>query len=152
MVFLKKILIPTDLSAFSMAAMDFAESFGDLYSSKITVLHVLDTKENQQRSDEEVMKELEEFMGSYARTPARLTMVVRRGIPADIIRRFAEEEGIDLIVMATHGRTGLRHVLMGSVAEKTVRLASVPVLTVKPLPMVENVLKNEDIEKELHLR
>jgi nucleotide-binding universal stress UspA family protein len=152
MVFLKKILIPTDLSEFSMAAMDFAESFGDLYSSKICVLHVLDSKESHQRSDDEALKELEQFIQIYSRTPARLTMMVRKGVPADEIRRFADEEGIDLIIMATHGRTGLRHVLMGSVAEKTVRLASVPVLTVKPLPMVENLLKNEDVEKELHLR
>jgi universal stress protein A len=151
-VFLKRILIPTDLSEFSMAAMDFAESFGDLYSSRISVLHVVDAKESHHRPEEEVHKALEEFIGSYSRTPSRLSLVVRKGVPADEIRRFAEEEGIDLIVMATHGRTGLRHVLMGSVAEKIVRLAAVPVLTVKPLPMVENVLKNEDVEKELHLR
>ena len=53
------------------------------------------------------------------------------GRPADAIVRFAEESRVDLIVMATHGRTGLGHVLLGSVAEKVVRLAPCPVLTVR---------------------
>ena len=54
--------------------------------------------------------------------------------------------------MATHGRTGVKHVLMGSVAEKVVRLSAVPVLTVKPLPIRESLLREEDVENELHLR
>jgi nucleotide-binding universal stress UspA family protein len=53
------------------------------------------------------------------------------GNPADAIVRVAEERGADLIVMGTHGRTGLQHVLLGSVAEKVVRLAPCPVLTVR---------------------
>ena len=56
---------------------------------------------------------------------------VAMGPPADTIVRVAQERGADLIVMSTHGRTGLQHVLMGSVAEKVVRLAPCPVLTVK---------------------
>jgi nucleotide-binding universal stress UspA family protein len=53
------------------------------------------------------------------------------GRPADAIVRFAQEHHVDLIVMATHGRTGLKHVLLGSVAEKVVQLAPCPVLTVR---------------------
>lgn len=56
---------------------------------------------------------------------------VATGHPADAIVRVAEEAGADLIVMGTHGRTGLQHVLLGSVAEKVVRLAPCPVLTVR---------------------
>jgi len=56
---------------------------------------------------------------------------VALGHPADTIVRVAQERGVDLIVMSTHGRTGLQHVLLGSVAEKVVRLAPCPVLTVK---------------------
>lgn len=55
---------------------------------------------------------------------------VAAGPPAETIVRVAQSRGVDLIVMGTHGRTGLRHVFMGSVAEKVVRLASCPVLTV----------------------
>jgi universal stress protein A len=56
------------------------------------------------------------------------------GHPADVIVRIAEERDVDLIVMGTHGRTGLQHVLIGSVAEKVVRLAPCPVLTVRHRP------------------
>ena len=56
------------------------------------------------------------------------------GHPADAIVRVAEERGADLIVMGTHGRTGLQHVLLGSVTEKVVRLAPCPVLTVRRKP------------------
>ncbi|HXJ78263.1 MAG TPA: universal stress protein [Candidatus Methylomirabilis sp.] len=56
---------------------------------------------------------------------------VATGPPADTIVRVARERGADLIVMGTHGRTGLQHVLLGSVAEKVVRLAPCPVLTVR---------------------
>ncbi len=56
---------------------------------------------------------------------------VAMGHPADTIVRVAQERAADLIVMSTHGRTGLQHVLLGSVTEKVVRLAPCPVLTVK---------------------
>ena len=56
---------------------------------------------------------------------------IAAGHPADTIVRIAQERGADLIVMGTHGRTGLQHVLLGSVAEKVVRLAPCPVLTVR---------------------
>jgi universal stress protein A len=59
---------------------------------------------------------------------------VATGPPADTIVRIARERGADLIVMGTHGHTGLRHMLLGSVAEHVVRLAPCPVLTVKDVP------------------
>jgi nucleotide-binding universal stress UspA family protein len=57
---------------------------------------------------------------------------MRRGNPHDEITRYAADEQADMIVMATHGRTGLAHVLLGSVAEKVVQHADIPVLTIKP--------------------
>jgi universal stress protein A len=64
---------------------------------------------------------------------------IATGHPADTIVRVARERKADLIVMGTHGRTGLQHVLLGSVAEKVVRLASCPVLTVRHRAVAENV-------------
>jgi nucleotide-binding universal stress UspA family protein len=61
----------------------------------------------------------------------RWDVEVAMGPPADTIVRVAQERGVDLVVMSTHGRTGLQHVLLGSVAEKVVRLAPCPVLTIK---------------------
>ena len=63
--------------------------------------------------------------------PGTWEVEVATGHPADAIVRVAQEGGADLIVMGTHGRTGLQHVLLGSVAEKVVRLAPCPVLTVR---------------------
>ena len=62
----------------------------------------------------------------------RVHGVVAKGVPFDQILRVAKRLRCDLIVLATHGRTGLRHVVMGSVAENVVRRASCPVLTVHP--------------------
>jgi nucleotide-binding universal stress UspA family protein len=152
MVFLKKILVPTDLSEFSLAAMEYAESFGELYSSRLYMLHVLESKETHHRTEEEATEVLQEFAEENIEAHSQLHLVVRKGIPWVEIQRFAEEEGIDLIVIATHGRTGFRHVLMGSVAEKIVRMSSVPVMAVKPQPVRENILHSADIEQELHLR
>lgn len=167
MVYLRKILIPTDLSEFSLAAMGLASSLGLLYAAKLYMLHVLehggpglkrygrerdaDTNGPQHRAEATAAEELENFVTQKIGPGAKLHLVVRSGSASETIRRFAEEEGVDLIVMATHGRTGLRHMMMGSVAEKVVRMSQVPVLTVKPLPLREVMLGSEDIETELHL-
>jgi universal stress protein A len=83
------------------------------------------------RSDpnEEALTRLQDLMrGAFQGT---WEVEVAVGHPADTIVRVAQERGADLIVMGTHGRTGLQHVLLGSVAEKVVRLAPCPVLTVR---------------------
>jgi nucleotide-binding universal stress UspA family protein len=159
MIFLKKILVTTDLSPFSLAALEYAASFGMLYTSKLYLLHVHEGKEGQhgkvaggEHGDDETRAALDEFVRMNVPAQTRLLPVVRRGNPAEEIKRFAQEEGIDLIVMATHGRTGLRHMVMGSVAERVVRLCGVPVLTVKPHPFREIMIQSEDVERDLHLR
>jgi universal stress protein A len=65
--------------------------------------------------------------------------VVRKGIAEEEIVKFAKEEDIDLIIMATHGRSGLSHVLMGSVAEKVIQQSPVPVLVVNPTKMRQDM-------------
>ncbi len=160
MIFLKKILVTTDLSPFSLAAMEYAMSLATLYTSKITLLFVLEGKEgahgkessSQPATEEEAREALEEFVRTNISEGARLTLQVRTGVPADEITGFAQAEGIDLIVMATHGRTGVRHMMVGSVAERVVRLCTVPVLTVKPHPLRETYIRREDVETDLHLR
>lgn len=154
MIFLKKILVTTDLSEFSLAAFEHASTASLLYNARIFILYVCDRDGRGQadRSEEEARKALAEFVRRSIASELDLTMVVRRGVPAEEIVRFANEEGIDLIVIATHGRTGLRHIVMGSVAEKIVRMSAVPVLSIKPVEVRDLILKNEDIEKELHLR
>lgn len=163
MIYLHKILITTDLSEFSLAAVEYALSFGLLYSSKLFLLHVIDhtpsksrgrdidSKPHRLQAEKEAMSDLTDFVSRKIGIDAKVIPVVRTGSPAHVIKRFGEEEGVDLVVMATHGRTGLRHILMGSVAEKVVRISRVPVLTVKPQPLRESILDDADIETELHL-
>jgi nucleotide-binding universal stress UspA family protein len=166
MVFLKKILVTTDLSEFSLAAFDYASTASLLFNADIYLLHVIEggpggrsrmhgDRERQSQAlinKEEALKALQDFVRSSISSELNVTTVVRSGSPPDEIIRFAKEEGIDMIVIATHGRTGLKHIMMGSVAEKIVRRSSVPVLSVKPGPIRDQLLKNEDIENELHLR
>jgi glycine betaine transporter len=149
-VYLKKILVTTDLSQYSLEALEYAQSFGLLYASRIFLLHV--DEHGHHRSEAQAVAALAEFVARNVEPDLKLTQVVRSGHPAVEIRRFSQEENVDLIVMATHGRTGVKHAVMGSVAEKVVRLSTVPVLTVKPLPVRESILRDEDIENELHLR
>jgi nucleotide-binding universal stress UspA family protein len=160
MIFLKKILVTTDLSPHSLAAVEYASSFGTLYTSRLYLLLVMDKKEGHHareahlhfHTEEEAQEALEEFANKNIPPDVRMNLVVRKGTPTEGILLFAEEEGIDMIVMATHGHTGLRHILMGNVTEKVVRHSRVPVLTVKPPPFRENYIKDEDVEKDLHLR
>ncbi|HEX9614580.1 MAG TPA: universal stress protein [Bacteroidota bacterium] len=83
---------------------------------------------------------------------AGVQIIVRHGKAASTNVKTARDARMDLIVMSTHGRTGLGHVLMGSVAEKVVRYAPWPVLTMKPEEFREVVaLTEEDVAGSLHL-
>jgi len=166
MINLRRILVPTDMSTHSLAALEYASSFGVLYDARLFLLHVADVvppvlslpvqdgeaEAYRRRTEEEATRSLRAFVESQISRDIRLTPVVRVGAPADEIRRFADDEQMDLVVMATHGRTGFRHMVMGSIAEKVVRLSRVPVLTVKPPELRESLLRSEDIENELHLK
>jgi nucleotide-binding universal stress UspA family protein len=82
--------------------------------------------------DEAAHAELEEWNDPDFEHAKRVTRSVIRGTPFVEIVRYAREQNVDLIVMGTHGRTGLEHALIGSVTEKVVRKAPCPVLTVRP--------------------
>lgn len=163
MIYLRKILVTTDLSEFSAAAFEHALSLSLLYASRLYVLYVAEPPSSALRhrwSDKDpqgapnadaALQRLEEFIVRHVGKDRKVVPVVRTGNPEEEILHFAEEEGIDLIVMATHGWTGLQHLLLGSVAEKVVRRARVPVLTVKPKPMQDELVKSEDVAAQLHL-
>jgi nucleotide-binding universal stress UspA family protein len=167
MVNLRKIAITTDLSGFSLAALEFAASLRLLYTAKLYMLYVseespvilptlhgleTDVEGLRLRMAQDAKVELDRFMKLHVNPDLNIIPVVRMGHPSDEIIAFSREEHIDLIVMATHGRTGFEHVLLGSIAEKVVRNSPVPVLTIKPPSVREPILKSEDVENELHLR
>ncbi|HTP13855.1 MAG TPA: universal stress protein [Bacteroidota bacterium] len=144
----KKILIPTDYSELSGAAIEYAMVFSRMFGARIHLLHVLDTipvlaMQTMDLTTEAVMSETDRnakndlhlFIVSKVGNIPGLVEVVRKGIAETEIVRFAKEEGIDLIVMATHGRSGLSHVFTGSVAEKVIQQSPVPVLVINPTRM-----------------
>lgn len=162
---IKKILMPTDFSEFSLSELDYIISLSVLYDAQIFLLNVLESDTvlafhsvdyQSETGLRDRQKTAEGVLGHIIATKfhgmRNIVPVVRRGDPAREIVRFAKQENVDLIVIATHGRTGLAHVLVGSVAEKVVRYSSVPVLTMKPHIVTEFLLKEEDIEEQLHLK
>ena len=134
------ILHPTDFSERSGYAFQLACSLARDRGARLIVLHVMPVPLVQEKRfyQEEMSAELNRL-----RAPDSQIQVEHRleqGDPATQILRIAQETGCDLVVMGTHGRTGLDRLLMGSVAEEVVRRAACPVVTVKaPFPQLPSV-------------
>ena len=151
MIVLKRILVPTDFSEPSERALDYARALAPALGCTVDVLHVIEepfvhgwTVEGyvanlpefrsslEARAREELAKGVPESVEEHS----RFSVAVRFGNPFTEIARYAEEARIDLVVMGTHGRGGVAHLLLGSVAERVVRTAPCPVLTVRaPRPV-----------------
>ena len=130
-----RVLVPIDFSVCSMWALRYAEEMARRFGAEIVLVHVdqslvlgSELAETRQAAARNELEGLVAFFGERD-IPAR--SVLRSGGPVEEIMATAEAEHVDLIVMGTHGRTGLTHVLMGSVAESVVRQSSCPVLTVR---------------------
>ncbi|WP_123538193.1 universal stress protein [Halosimplex salinum] len=130
------ILVPTDGSDCAQAAVGHAEDLARRYESNVHVLCVADSRllENAPQYDQ-IKKERAEIAertsDEIAATGVSVEQAVRTAVPYEAILQYASEEDIDLVVMGTHGRTGVERYLLGSVTEKVVRLSDVPVLTVR---------------------
>lgn len=147
MIELKRILLPTDFSEYSKTAINYACAFADQFGAELHLLHVLqdlvalvpepelaipppgDYLKELQESCE---RALDQLLDPAWEAEHKVVRATRQGPPFLEIVRYAKEEDIDLIVIGTHGRSGLAHVLLGSVAERVVRKAPCPVLTVRP--------------------
>ncbi len=145
MITLKRILVPTDFSENSESAIEFARTFADEFNSEIHLLHVLasDTavamgSDGFFSVSDDLMQEIRDGVTSRLQETAQplkdagetVVQEVREGTPFVEIVKYAKSNEIDLIILGTHGRTGIPHLLIGSVAEKVVRKAPCPVLTV----------------------
>ena len=134
------ILLPTDGSGGTAAALAHAEALALAFDATVHLLHAADTNRNsvtalQGGETLDVLAEtgeaiVDDTADSLDRRIDRITEVVQ-GAPHRTIMAYADERDVDLIVMATHGREGLERYLLGSVTERVVRTASVPVLTVR---------------------
>jgi nucleotide-binding universal stress UspA family protein len=147
----KRILVPTDLSKFSSVAFEYAKFLARTFDADLFVLHVVEESPvvaadvmalSLPVASEEITKQAEADLKLFVQNEVgvipRLHIELRYGNPFTEICRFADELAIGLIVVATHGRTGIAHALLGSTAERIVQHAHVPVLAVKPEEVKSN--------------
>lgn len=148
MLTINSILVPTDCSELSKDAARYAIRFAKKFNSEMTLLLVTATEplavlndygyfspelhqklviESTKRSE----TELKTFWEAIADPEVNVKLVNIKGDPFSEIVRYAKESDVDIIIMGTHGHTGLKHIVMGSVTEKVVRYAPQPVLTIK---------------------
>jgi universal stress protein A len=142
---IRHILSPTDFSDYSKKAISDAFELARTFGATLSLLHVLEPSPylgefTLPTMGEELLGDLErqasaalaQVLPEAQQAKIEVTRAVAIGSPSQKIVETAEAEHVDLIVMATHGRTGLSHLLIGSVAERVVRTAPCPVLTIRP--------------------
>jgi nucleotide-binding universal stress UspA family protein len=137
----KHILVPSDFQAASAAALELAVELADKLDAKLTLLHVWElpiypymdfmlASEVISSVEDAATKGLERELSALRVRRPDAEGLLRTGVAWSAIQDVIQELKPDLVVMGTHGRRGLSHLTLGSVAEKTVRLSTVPVLTV----------------------
>lgn len=139
----KKILCPVDFSDNSFAALDYASDFARQNDGQLILLHVIENPladqygpvgQNFYAEVEHALEKSKQMLADTAHTYAAgvpYEIVAKRGNPYEEIVDLASAQQADVIVMSTHGRTGPQRLLIGSVAEKVVRTATCPILTVR---------------------
>ena len=141
----RQILCPVDFSDHSHAALSHAGQLARALGAELILLHVVEPViypvayglapvgnfNYEEEAKSAAQRKLEPVTGEFADSGLKATSLVTSGTPWLRICEVAEENDIDLIVTATHGLTGIKHVLLGSTAEQVVRHAKCPVLTVK---------------------
>ena len=146
---LDRVLVPVDFSKESIQALEYAVELTRPFRAELLVLFVLEPmsyatpadlygpsanlsmlQEEQRRVATEQLKRL---AARWKRRGVAVRTLLEAGTPHEVITDLARRRRVDLIVMATHGRTGVSHLLLGSVAERVIRTATCPVLTVRRL-------------------
>jgi universal stress protein A len=144
----KKILVATDFSETSDEAVRHAQELATALRASLYLLHIVssdlgpgapelwgvDSDDLQERLETKAKTELDQLGATLAQDGVVPHAATRFGAAADSINDYAREQDIDLIVIGTHGRSGVEHLLLGSVAENVVRGAPCPVLVVRPAP------------------
>ena len=140
---LKKVLVPVDFSECSHKAMQYAVAFAKQFKASLTLVHVvqmsyagaefapLDFPLIEKQMVESSSLKLAEIISKEIGEAVPCDMIVKAGHPATEIALAAKKVNADLIIISTHGYTGLKHILLGSTAENVVRHAPCPVLTVR---------------------
>ncbi|HEX9757527.1 MAG TPA: universal stress protein [Nitrospiria bacterium] len=138
----KKILVPVDFTEYSDEAISYAELLAITFQAKILLFHVIEQFTYSVSDTIQVMdhyttlKEISEQMLENKKKQLKrkgivVESMVLKGNPALEIVKYSETKRVNLIVIGSHGRTGIQHLVLGSVAERVVRMSSCPVLTIK---------------------
>ena len=137
---LKSILVPIDFSNISQTALEYAVPLAKQFGAKVTLLHAIEPLPYPvgltylPMGEGFPIKSMEENLNKLAKTikPQHLKeVIVQVGSAFEVVTNVARDRKVDLIIITTHGHTGLRHVFMGSTAERVVRHAPCPVFVVR---------------------
>lgn len=142
---IRRILAPLDFSEHSREALFYAREWAELYDARVDVLHVIpevlhpvfrvggveSVHEVEPNVEEKALKKVDTFMSETSGPAVETEAHVTSGETTSEILQFVDEYDVDLVTLSTHGRTGIEHFFLGSVAEKVVRHVDSPVLAVK---------------------
>jgi nucleotide-binding universal stress UspA family protein len=142
---IKKVLVPIDFSDYSKSALKYAVNFAISFNAEIILIYVVEPiiyppdfsmgqiamPSINTEWDDRAKEELQKLAKSEISGVASVKTVLKTGKPFVEIIETAKEEDVDLIIIATHGHSGVEHILFGSTAEKVVRKAPCPVLTLR---------------------
>ncbi len=148
----KKILVPIDFSEYSKSALKYATSFAEIFHSELVLIYVIepviyppDFSMGQisipavdLEMDKRAKEELEKLAQTEFNSSIKVTTMVKTGKPFVEIIETAKEEEVDLIIISSHGHSGVEQILFGSTAEKVVRKSTCPVLTIRRESKVNN--------------
>lgn len=141
---IKRILCPIDFSETSQRAFEYAAALAESVGAEVVVLHAFDVPATLNMAgqhtpaDASLRVKLEQVRATSAKV--HISYVLHAGTPGEVICWLAQDRQCDLIVLATHGRTGLSHLVFGSTTEYVVRHARCPVMTIRDRPTDEPAL------------
>ena len=144
-VSISKVLVPIDFSDYSKSALKYAVNFAKIFKADMFLIYVVEPiiyppdfsmgqiaiPSVSTEWDERAKEELDKLAKTEISSDVNVKTIIKTGKPFVEIIETATEENIDLIIIATHGHSGVEHILFGSTAEKVVRKASCPVLTLR---------------------
>ncbi|MEI7906172.1 MAG: universal stress protein [Bacteroidota bacterium] len=142
---LKKILVPIDFSDNSKKALRYAIPFAQQFNASLILVYIVEPTiypsdfgfgqvgfpDVEKELHQKAVAEMSELIDSVVPASLKTQTLVGSGIPFVEITTYAKQEEVDMIIVATHGRTGVEHILFGSTAEKIIRKAPCPVLVVR---------------------
>ncbi|HWF90644.1 MAG TPA: universal stress protein [Terriglobales bacterium] len=164
---IKRILCPTDFSPVSLAALPVASTLAEEYGAEVFLTHICSPvpytagspemlEALERREENEAWEKLRNILVGNDLRNVPASSLVRWGGPVDEVNRLVRDDKVDMIVTSTHGRTGWKHLLMGSVAEELLRTVPCPVITVGPklqrrfakAASIKNIVYATDLSEE----